>query len=71
MYKTCINEYRINYPIPCYLQNSYKFLGYKEGDFPITVNYANEILSLPMSEHLREEEIEYVAQKIKEFYNNR
>ncbi len=60
----------LHYPIPCHLQNAYKSLGYKEGDFPVTEKYAKEILSLPMSEQLKEEEIEYVAEKVKEFYNN-
>jgi len=60
----------IHYPIPCHLQNAYRFLGYKEGDFPISEEYSKEILSLPMSEQLKEEEIQYVAEKIKEFFSN-
>lgn len=58
----------MHYPIPCHLQNAYKNLGYKKGDFPVSEKYANELLSLPMSEQLKEEEIEYVCDKIKEFY---
>ena len=60
----------LHYPIPCHLQNAYKSLGYKEGDFPISEKYAQEILSLPMSEQLKEEEIMYVSEKIIDFYNN-
>ena len=59
----------MHYPIPCHLQNAYKNLGYKKGDFPISEQYANEILSLPMSEQLKEEEIKYVSEKIKEFFS--
>ena len=59
----------LHYTIPCHLQNAYKSLGYREGDFPISEKYANEILSLPMSEQLKGEEVEYVAEKIKEFYS--
>ena len=58
----------LHYPIPCHLQKAYNFLGYKEGDFPISEKYAKEVLSLPMSEQLTEEEIQYVSEKIKEFY---
>ena len=58
----------IHYPIPCHQQTAYKNLGYKKGDFPITDNYANQLLSLPMSEQLGEEQIEYVAQNIIEFF---
>ncbi|MGC9337186.1 MAG: DegT/DnrJ/EryC1/StrS family aminotransferase [Candidatus Cloacimonadia bacterium] len=60
----------MHYPIPCHLQNAYKNLGYKKGDFPVSEKYANEILSLPMSEQLKGEEIRYVCDKIKEFYRN-
>ena len=60
----------LHYPIPCHLQNAYKSLGYKEGDFPISEKYSKEILSLPMSEQLKENEIEFVSDNIREFYNN-
>lgn len=59
----------LHYPIPCHLQKAYNFLGYKERDFPVSEKYANEVLSLPMSEQLKEDEIKYVAEKIKEFFN--
>jgi dTDP-4-amino-4,6-dideoxygalactose transaminase len=58
----------IHYPIPCHLQNPYRALGYKEQDFPLTEKYAGEILSLPMSEQLHEDEITYVCSQIKEYY---
>jgi dTDP-4-amino-4,6-dideoxygalactose transaminase len=38
----------IHYPIPLHLQNAYKSLGYKQGDFPICERVAETILSLPM-----------------------
>ena len=58
----------IHYPIPCHLQHSYKFMGYKEGDFPVSEMLAKEILSLPMSEQLKEDEIIYIADKIRDFF---
>jgi len=61
----------MHYPIPCHLQNAYKNLGYKVGDFPISEKYAKEVLSLPMSEQLKEKEVKYVSNKIKEFFSNR
>ena len=57
----------IHYPIPCHLQNAYKHLGYKEGAFPVTEQYADQILSLPMSEQLSEDEIVYMCDVIKSF----
>jgi len=58
----------IHYPIPCHLQKAYDYLNYKIGDFPITEKLANEIISLPMSEQLKEKEVKYVSEKIKEFF---
>jgi len=60
----------IHYPVPCHLQKAYASLGYRRGDFPISEAYADEMLSLPMSEMLKEEEIAYVAQTIKAFFAN-
>lgn len=58
----------IHYPIPNHLQEAFKELGYRRGDFPITENYADEIISLPMFPELRFDQIRQVAQTIKEFY---
>ena len=38
----------IHYPVPPHLQECYKNLGYKEGDFPITEKLAKSVLSIPM-----------------------
>jgi len=57
----------IHYPIPLHLQQSLKFLGYKEGDFPVTEKLSKEILSLPIFPELKEENIKFICEKIKEF----
>ncbi len=57
----------IYYPIPLHLQDAYKYMGYNEGDFPVTENISNEIISLPMFPELREDEIKYITDKIKTF----
>jgi dTDP-4-amino-4,6-dideoxygalactose transaminase len=46
----------IHYPIPLHLQNAYKHLGYKKGDFPVTEKVSAEIVSLPMFPQLREDQ---------------
>jgi len=61
-------ETGLHYPIPCHLQKACKYLGYKPGDFPISEMLSKEILSLPMSEQLKEHEIKYVSEKVKEFF---
>lgn len=59
---------KIHYPIPIHLQKSASYLGYKKGDFPIAEYHANTILSLPVYPELNEEQINYVINKIKEFF---
>ena len=58
----------IHYPVPLHLQLAFKYLGYKEGDFPVAEKQAKEILSIPMYPELTPEQIKFVAEKIKEFY---
>lgn len=57
----------IHYPIPPHLSKAYKYLGYKVGDFPITENYANTVVSLPLYNGMTKEEIDYVIKKINEY----
>ena len=57
----------IHYPISLHLQEAYKNLEYKEGDFPVAERAAKRILSLPMFPELTEEQISYVCEKIKEY----
>src|SRR3989344_1774935 len=57
----------IHYPIPIHLQKAYASLGYKKGSFPIAEKLASEIISLPMFPELKNKEIEYVVESIKEF----
>ena len=57
----------IHYPIPVHLQDAYRFLGYKEGSFPIAERCADELVSLPMFPELSQEQIERVSDKIKSF----
>ena len=54
----------IHYPIPPHLQDCYKYLGYKRGDFPIAEQYANEVLSLPLFNGMTTEEHDYVIEVI-------
>jgi dTDP-4-amino-4,6-dideoxygalactose transaminase len=60
----------IHYPRPVHVQPAYRHLGYKENDFPEAEKWAREVLSLPLFPGLRSEEIEYVADMIKMFYQS-
>lgn len=50
----------IHYPIPIHLQQAYKDLGYKLGDFPVAEEISRTVLSLPMWYGINEEEINYI-----------
>lgn len=56
----------MHYPTPIHFQPAYQELGYKKGDFPITEAYADQILSLPMFAELTRDELEYVADAVRE-----
>ena len=47
----------IHYPIPVHLQPAHADLGYKKGDFPVSEQLANEVLSLPMFAELTDEQV--------------
>jgi dTDP-4-amino-4,6-dideoxygalactose transaminase len=57
----------IHYPIPVHLQNAYRHLGLGKGSYPVTETVTDEIVSLPMFPELTEEQIRFVADKIKAF----
>jgi dTDP-4-amino-4,6-dideoxygalactose transaminase len=59
----------LHYPIPLHLQECFKGLGYKKGDFPNSERIAEAGLSLPMYPEITDEQINYVVSKIKEFFN--
>jgi dTDP-4-amino-4,6-dideoxygalactose transaminase len=61
----------VHYPIPPHLQSAYKFLGYKNGDFPITENIAESCLSLPIWPGMTSELIDRITNTIKKFYTNK
>ena len=54
----------IHYPIPPHLAECYQYLGCKEGDFPITEHMAKTVLSLPMFNGMKEEEVRYVIETV-------
>jgi len=58
----------IHYPIPIHMQDAYRFLGYKKGDFPIAEKCADEQLSLPMFPEISPEQIKRVSDEIRAFY---
>jgi len=61
-------EAKIHYPIPIHLQRASKYLGYKEGDFPVCEAQAKSIVSLPIHQYLTKEQLDYVVNTTVQFY---
>ncbi len=58
----------IHYPIPIHLQPAFGYLGCKAGDFPVSEQLGQRILSLPIFPELKDEQVEYVASQIRGFF---
>lgn len=59
-------EILISWPIPNHHQ---KALGLSHYKLPVTEAVSNEVLSLPMYPELRDDQVQYVIEKICDFYN--
>jgi dTDP-4-amino-4,6-dideoxygalactose transaminase len=57
--------------VPPHLQEAYKELNYKKGSFPLAEKMAETCLSLPLYPGLKNEQIEFVARKVKEFFSSK
>ena len=59
----------VYYPLPLHLQNAYRDLGYREGDFPVAEKLCSSVLSLPMHTELEEDQLFYISEQIRQFFN--
>jgi dTDP-4-amino-4,6-dideoxygalactose transaminase len=59
-------ETGLHYPLPLHLQEAYRSLGYRPGDFPVCEGLAQRCLSLPMYPDLSFEAAEHVASAVLE-----
>lgn len=57
----------IYYPQPMHLQECFRYLGYKEGDFPQAEKAAKEVLAIPVYPELTDPMKNYVAETILSF----
>ena len=56
-----------HYPIPIHLQECYKDLGYKKGDFPIAEEISRTELSIPIHYGMTDDEVDYVIEAVNSF----
>ncbi|MHB8147898.1 MAG: DegT/DnrJ/EryC1/StrS family aminotransferase [Vulcanimicrobiaceae bacterium] len=59
---------QVHYPVPIHMSHAARELGYRAGDFPVTEDQASRIVSLPIHHGLSSQDIEYVCDAIKAFY---
>jgi perosamine synthetase len=57
----------VHYPIPIHLQPIYKErFGFKEGDLPISEEFAKQIVSLPMYADIKKDDVKFVCESVLE-----
>ena len=57
----------VHYPVPIHMQEASAFLGYRQGDLPVTERLAGEVLSLPMYAELTDTQVDTVAGAVADF----
>ena len=58
---------RVFYPVPLHLQQCFKYLSYRRGDFPEAESAARQVLTLPIYPELSREEKDYIIQSVTEY----
>ena len=61
-------ETAIHYPIPIHLQPAASNFGYSIGNFPVTEKQSERILTLPIHQYLKKNDIKYVCEFINKFF---
>lgn len=59
----------VYYPVPCHLQQAYRSASFPAGSLPVTEALTTEVISLPMSTELDEQQLEYITRSVREFFN--
>jgi dTDP-4-amino-4,6-dideoxygalactose transaminase len=58
----------VYYPVPLHIQECFRDLGYKKGDFPVSEEASDSVLSIPIYPELTTEQKDHIIGKIVEFY---
>jgi len=61
----------VYYPVPLHRQEAYRYLGYKEQQFPVTEDLCSRVLSLPMHTEMEDDQVAHIIEKVMEFFETR
>ena len=61
-------ETEIYYPLSMHMQECFQYLGYKQGNFPVSEKSSNSTLAIPVYPEVSKNDLEYVVQTISKFY---
>jgi dTDP-4-amino-4,6-dideoxygalactose transaminase len=59
----------VYYPVPLHVQEAYAPYGFKKGDFAISENLSEEVISLPMHSELNRAQVEYIVRQFLDCYH--
>ena len=59
----------VYYPVPLHLQKAFNDPRYKKGDFPVTEQLCNTVISLPMHTELDDEQLNYITGSVLSYLN--
>ena len=62
-------EAKVHYPRPLHLQPALREYGWRPGDLPEVEAWCAKTVSLPVHEYLTEDQIEFAAQAVVNFYD--
>jgi len=57
----------VHYPIPIHLQPAAKYLGYKKGSFPVAEKQSRSILTLPIHQNLKKNNLKKIVNYLNKF----
>ncbi len=58
----------VHYPIPPHLQGAYADMGLPEGAFPVAERMAQDVLSIPISPHISDDDVDRVIAAVNAFH---
>lgn len=59
----------IYYPLALHLQECFSYLNHQKGDFPVTEQLTDSVISIPVFSEITKEQQNFVIKKIREFYS--